>query len=57
MIEQRRQIAEQTWLGYFNRTLFEKGIINETTRNRLALKIETRKSPSTRTHIPSGNAL
>lgn len=49
-IEQKRQMAEKTWLGYFNQTLYEQGIITETDRNRLALRIDNRK-PSTR--IPS----
>ena len=41
--EQKKRIAEQIWIGYFNNLLFEQGIISEADRNKLALKIETRK--------------
>ena len=41
--EQKKQITESTWLDYFNRTLFEKGIITESERNKMALRIDARK--------------
>ena len=43
--EQRRMIeAERIWLNYFNQTLFEKGIISESLRNRMKNKINGRKA-------------
>jgi len=47
-IEQNQQMAAKTWLGYFNQTLYEQGLITEADRNRLALRIDNRK-PSART--------
>ena len=44
--ESKKTLAEQMWLSYFNRTLFEKGLITETQRNRMQNMINTRK-PST----------
>jgi hypothetical protein len=44
--ESKKALAEQMWLSYFNRTLFEKGLITETQRNRMQNMINTRK-PST----------
>ena len=32
-------IAKEIWLCYFNRVLFEKGIISEETKNKMKLKI------------------
>ena len=34
--ERRRVLAEELWLLYFNQTLFAKGIITESQRNRMA---------------------
>ena len=31
------------WLIYFNQTLFEKGLISETERNRMKLRMEARR--------------
>lgn len=46
--EQKRiAMAEKLWLDYFNQTLYEKGYITESQRNRLKNMIESRK--------PSGN--
>jgi hypothetical protein len=42
--EQKKQMVEQTWLHYFNRTLFEQGYISESERNRLSLRIDNRRS-------------
>jgi len=42
----KKQAAEQIWLAYFNRVLFEKGIITESERNKMALKIESRRPPA-----------
>ena len=42
----RKQMVEKIWLNYFNQTLFERGVITEAERNKLSLKIESRKSPT-----------
>lgn len=39
----RKEAAETIWLLYFNQTLFEKGLITETERNRMKLRIEARR--------------
>ena len=39
----RTAMAEKLWLNYFNQTLYEKGYITETQRNRLKNMIESRK--------------
>ena len=39
---QKQVMAEQAWLNYFNKVLFEKGLITERERNKLTLKIELR---------------
>ena len=44
MSENETQIVIETfWLIYFNDTLYEKGLITETERNRMANKIHARK--------------
>ena len=40
--EERRRAAEKLWLHYYNRTLFEKGLISESERNRMHHVIEAR---------------
>jgi len=42
---QKKQMAEQLWLGYFNQTLYEKGLITESERNRMSNKIASRSRP------------
>ena len=38
--EQRKKaLAEELWLNYFNRYLFETGLITESERNRMAHRI------------------
>ena len=44
--QRKKELAEQIWLNYFNHVLFEKGIITETTRNKMNLLISGRKSSS-----------
>lgn len=34
--QKKKHAAEQIWLHYYNRTLFEQGLITETERNRMA---------------------
>ena len=36
-----KKTAEMVWLNYFNECLFEKGLIDETMRNKLKIKIST----------------
>lgn len=43
---QRKEMAAQLWLSYYNRVLYEKGIITERERNRMALKIDSWQMPS-----------
>lgn len=40
---EKQSVIEKLWLIYFNDTLFEKGLITETERNRMANKIHARK--------------
>ena len=44
--QQKTAIAERLWLLYFNRCLYEKGILTEAERNRMITKIENRKLSS-----------
>ncbi len=44
--QQRRDLAGQLWLSYYNRILYEKGIITEQERSRMALKINNWKAPA-----------
>ena len=38
--KQKKQIAAQMWLQYFNQTLYSQGLISEAERNKLALRID-----------------
>lgn len=42
--QQGKSLAETLWLAYFNQYLYEQNIITETERNRMSLKIESRKA-------------
>ena len=42
--ELKNRLIEKIWLEYFNRVLFEKGIISEPERNKIALQIDGRKT-------------
>lgn len=42
-IEQKREVAEQLWLLYFNRTLYDQNLITEAERNRLHNMITNRR--------------
>ncbi len=41
--QQKRILAEKLWLTYFNSYLYENGMLTESQRNRMFLKIENRK--------------
>ena len=43
---QKKQEATRVWLSYYNRVLYEKGIISELERNRMTLKIDRWQIPS-----------
>ena len=39
----KRHMAEQIWLSYFNRALYKRKVISEPEYNRMALMIDRRK--------------
>ena len=43
---QKKVLVEKLWLAYFNQYLYEQKIITESERNRISLKIESRKAPT-----------
>jgi hypothetical protein len=43
--KEKRHIAENIWLNYFNQELHKKGLISDSERNAMILKIESRKTP------------
>ena len=46
--QQRKMLAEDLWLSYFNRVLYERGLITELERNRMTNLIADRSSGSER---------
>lgn len=40
--QQKKLMAEEMWLHYFNRTLLNKGVITEAERNRITNMIASR---------------
>lgn len=43
---EKKKVAEEVWLNYFNECLFEKGLIDEAMRNKLRIKIITMEKKS-----------
>ena len=41
--QQKVSLSERLWLAYFNHYLYEHGMITESQRNRMAVKIDSRK--------------
>ena len=41
--QQKKELAELVWLNYFNQTLYEKGMITESERNRINNNISRRR--------------
>ncbi len=41
--QRRKEIAARIWLSYYNRVLYEKGVITERERSKMDLKINKRK--------------
>lgn len=48
--QQRKQLAEEMWLYFFNQTLFEQGIITESKRNQMVHLITSRCSNVEKQH-------
>ncbi len=44
--KRRKEMAARMWLHYFNRTLYEQGVITEQERNRMSMQIEEWKGPT-----------
>lgn len=42
---QKKREAARIWLSYYNRVLYEKGVITERERNRMELKIDKWQMP------------
>lgn len=40
--QQKDSILQRLWLTYYNDTLYEKGLITETQRNKMRVMIKTR---------------
>ena len=40
--ESKQEVIDRLWLIYFNDTLYEKGLISETDRNRMRIRINSR---------------
>jgi len=45
-VTEKRQVADNIWLNYFNHELYKRGIISTLERNKMAVKINSRKPPS-----------
>ena len=43
--QRRKEAAARMWLSYYNRVLYEKGVITELERNRMALNINKWQLP------------
>ena len=43
---QKKQTAERAWLLYYNRYLYDRGVINSETRSKMATMIHARCGPT-----------
>lgn len=43
-VQEKKNLVEQCWLNYFNRVLYEKGLITENEKNRMAVRIACHKA-------------
>ena len=50
--QQRAGLAEKLWLAYFNQYLYEEGMITESQRNKIKLKIDSRKASASKVKSP-----
>ncbi len=41
----KQELGSRLWLDYYNRVLYEKGLITEQERNRMTLKIDKWQMP------------
>ncbi|MDO4730992.1 MAG: hypothetical protein Q4B14_02550 [Clostridia bacterium] len=49
MTEQKKEsILQKLWLTYYNDTLYDKGLITETQRNKMRVMIKNRESSAER---------
>lgn len=46
-MRKKRELGSRLWLEYYNRTLYEKGLITRQERSRMSLKISAWQGPST----------
>ncbi len=44
--QKKRELGGRLWLDYYNRTLYEKGLITEQERSKMSLKISGWRAPS-----------
>ncbi len=44
--QEKKEMAARIWLSYYNRVLYEKGIITEQQRNRMEVTINSWKLPA-----------
>ncbi len=42
----KRELGGRLWLAYYNQILYERGVITERERNKMALKINRWRGPS-----------
>lgn len=47
--QEKKSLAEKLWLAYFNQYLYERNLITEVERNRLASQIESRRASTSGT--------
>lgn len=45
--QRRKETAARIWLSYYNRVLYEKGVITERERNKMEVKINSWKMTMT----------
>lgn len=45
--QRRKEAAAKIWLSYYNRVLYEQGLITEQERNKMTLKIDSWKMTMT----------
>ena len=42
ILKNKTKMAENAWLRYYNKILFEQGLISEDTKNKMLIKINQR---------------
>lgn len=46
-MQKKRELGSRLWLDYYNRTLYEKGLITQQEYSRMSVKISAWQGPST----------